>query len=304
MAKIHVCLIIIIMKGEKCMTINNIENNSVINPSYSTGKRVIGEKFNYSLEEVNTGSKVDEPLMAFSNSKTGESIEIHRSDVYSEDNPLYILKGKTAEGESFERTVHAWIIDPRNCDYSEMMVLNLETGNTSTMDKARVDALYNHLAENGEETSEITKYLDKADYSAAMNDVIEEYKNAGNWDSYLSMDKWQQSIKDYTSVPVYFNRDIMNNSSTIERNGVKGACSFATVRTAEEIMKEIDDRVKAAEKNGPTLREALANHCPNAENMLYGMVGSSVVMTFDECVKYLEEQFKIMDEKAKNSLVG
>ena len=121
---------------------------------------------------------------------------------------------------------------------------------------------------------------------------------------YLSMDKWQQSIKDYTSVPVYFNRDIMNNSSTMERNGVKGACSFASVKTAEDIMKEIDDRVKAAEKNGPTLREALANHCPNAENMLYGMVGSSTVMTFDECVKYLEEQFKIMDEKVQASLVG
>ena len=272
----------------------------------TNSRRVLGEKFNYSLEGVNSGSKVNEPLMSFSNPKTGESIEIHRSDVYAEDNPLYVLKGRTAEGDSFERTVHAWIIDPRNCDYSEMMVLNLETGNTSPADKARVDALFDSIVEKGKEDDEsaVTKYLDKADYSTAMKDVLDEYKKSGNWDSYLSMDKWQQSIKGYTSVPVYFNRDIMNNSSTIERNGVKGACSFASVKTAEDIMKEIDDRVKAAEKNGPTLREALANHCPNAKNMLYGMVGSSDVMTFDECVKYLEEQFKIMDEKAKSSLVG
>lgn len=272
----------------------------------TNSRRVLGEKFNYSLEGVNSGSKVNEPLMSFSNPKTGESIEIHRSDVYAEDNPLYVLKGRTAEGDSFERTVHAWIIDPRNCDYSEMMVLNLETGNTSPADKARVDALFDSIVEKGKEDDEaaVTKYLDKADYSTAMKDVLDEYKKSGNWDSYLSMDKWQQSIKGYTSVPVYFNRDIMNNSSTIERNGVKGACSFASVKTAEDIMKEIDDRVKAAEKNGPTLREALANHCPNAEKMLYGMVGSSVVMTFDECVRYLEEQFKIMDEKAKTSLAG
>ena len=272
----------------------------------TNSRRVLGEKFNYSLEDVNSGSKVNEPLMSFSNPKTEESIEIHRSDVYAEDNPLYVLKGRTAEGDSFERTVHAWIIDPRNCDYSEMMVLNLETGNTSPADKARVDALFDSIVEKGKEDDEaaVTKYLDKADYSTAMKDVLDEYKKSGNWDSYLSMDKWQQSIKGYTSVPVYFNRDIMNNSSTIERNGVKGACSFASVKTAEDIMKEIDDRVKAAEKNGPTLREALANHCPNAKNMLYGMVGSSDVMTFDECVKYLEEQFKIMDEKAKSSLVG
>ena len=280
--------------------------STVDNIAIGNNRRVLGSNFNYALEEVNGGSKVNEPLMAFSNPKTGESIEIHRSDVYAEDNPLYVLNGRTAEGDSFERTVHAWIIDPRNCDYSEMMVLNLETGNTSQADKARVDALFNNILENAQEDEDlvVSNYLDKADYSAAMKDVLSQYSDSGNWDSYLSMDKWQQSIKDYTSVPVYFNRDIMNNSSTMERNGVKGACSFAMVKTAEDIMKEIDDRVKAAEKNGPTLRDALANHCPNAENMLYGMVGSSVVMTFDECVKYLEEQFKIMDEKVKNSLIG
>ena len=55
----------------------------------------------------------------------------------------------------------------------------------------------------------------------------------------------------------------------LNKNINKGSCSFATVRTAEEIQKEIDDRVKAAEKNGPTLREALANAFPNAVNTLY-----------------------------------
>ena len=114
---------------------NGIGTNDIIR---TNSRRVLGEKFNYSLETVNSGSKVNEPLMSFSNPKTGESIEIHRSDVYAEDNPLYVLKGRTAEGDSFERTVHAWIIDPRNCDYSEMMVLNLETGNTSPADKVKI----------------------------------------------------------------------------------------------------------------------------------------------------------------------
>lgn len=120
---------------------------------------------------------------------------------------------------------------------------------------------------------------------------MEEYKSSGNWDAYLAMDKWQQSLNDYTSVPVYFDRSIMGQN-TMERNGVKGSCSFATVRTAEEIQKEIDDRVKAAEKNGPTLREALANAFPNAVNTLYSFVGSSVVMTFDEYVKAMEEMLR------------
>lgn len=263
------------------MSVSGIDNNTGINSNYMTGKkRVLGKNFNNQIEDINRGSKVNEPLMSFSNPKTGESVEIHRSDIYSDDTPIYILKGKTAEGEEFERKHHAWIIDPRNCNYAELMMLNQEMGNTSLGDKQRSDILF--------EKTGVKNYLDKADYSTAIKDVMEEYKSSGNWDAYLSMDKWQQSLNDYTSVPVYFDRSIMGET-TMERNEVKGSCSFATVRTLEEIQKEIDDRIKAAEKNGPTLREALANAFPNAVNSLYSFVESSVVMTFDEYVKSMEE---------------
>ena len=59
------------------------------------------------------------------------------------------------------------------------------------------------------EQTGVAHYLDKADYSTAMKDILDKYNKSGSWDSYLSMDNWQQSIKDYTSVPVYFNRDII-----------------------------------------------------------------------------------------------
>ena len=277
------------------MNVNGINYNTGINPNYMTGKkRVLGNNFNNQIEAINRGSKVNEPLMSFSNPKTRESVEIHRSDIYSDDTPIYILKGKTAEGEEFERKHHAWIIDPRNCSYAELMMLNQETGNTSLGDKQRADILF--------EKTGVKNYLDKADYSAAIKEVMEEYKSSGNWDDYLSMDKWQQSLNDYTSVLVYFDRSIMGQN-TMERNGVKGSCSFATVRTTEEIQKEIDDRVKAAEKNGPTLREALANAFPNAVNTLYSFVGSSVVMTFDEYVKAMEEMLRKSNEEANVSLI-
>ena len=277
------------------MNVNGIDDNTGINSNYMMGKkRVLGNNFNIQIEDINRGSKVNEPLMSFLNPKTGESVEIHRSDIYSDDMPIYILKGKTAEGKEFERMHHAWIIDPRNCSYAELMMLNQETGNTSLGDKQRADILF--------EKTGVKNYLDKADYSAAIKGVMEEYKSSGNWDAYLSMDKRQQSLNDYTSVPVYFDRSIMGQN-TMERNGVKGSCSFATVRTAEEIQKEIDDRVKAAEKNGPTLREALANAFPNAVNTLYSFVGSSVVMTFDEYVKAMEEMLRKSNEEANVSLI-
>ena len=101
------------------MSVNGIDNNTGINSNYMTGKkRVLDKNFNNQIEDINRGSTVNELLRSFSNPQTGESVEIHRSDIYSDDTPIYILKGKTAEGEEFERRHHAWIIDPRNCSYA------------------------------------------------------------------------------------------------------------------------------------------------------------------------------------------
>ena len=261
------------------MTISGIESCFDVNNTQRTyGNRVLSKNFNIPIEEINSGSKVNAPLQAVSNPETGESIEIYQSDVYSEDSPIYIVKGKTAEGEEFERKLNAWIIDTRNCSLAEIMVLNAEVGNTSNADKQRAEIVFKQTgAEN---------YLDKADYSTAMKEVLDDYSKAGNWDSYLSMDKWQQDIKDYTSVQVNFDRGIM------QRNGIStDSCSFATLRSIEDIQKEWNDRIIEAAKNNKTsMRDVLKQNHPNAENMKWGFVGSDVEMTFDEFVKYMEDE--------------
>lgn len=261
------------------MTISGIESSFDVNNTQRTyGNRVLSKNFNIPIEEINSGSKVNAPLQAVSNPETGESIEIYQSDVYSEDSPIYIVKGKTAEGEEFERKLNAWIIDTRNCSLAEIMVLNAEVGNTSNADKQRAEIVFKQTgAEN---------YLDKADYSTAMKEVLDDYSKAGNWDSYLSMDKWQQDIKDYTSVQVNFDRGIM------QRNGISAdSCSFATVRSIEDIQKEWNDRIIEAAKNNKTsMRDVLKQNHPNAENMKWGFVGSDVEMSFDEFVKYMEDE--------------
>lgn len=261
------------------MTISGIESSFDVNNTQRTyGNRVLSKNFNIPIEEINSGSKVNAPLQAVSNPETGESIEIYQSDVYSEDSPIYIVKGKTAEGEEFERKLNAWIIDTRNCSLVEIMVLNAEVGNTSNADKQRAEIVFKQTgAEN---------YLDKADYSTAMKEVLDDYSKAGNWDSYLSMDKWQQDIKDYTSVQVNFDRGIM------QRNGIStDSCSFATLRSIEDIQKEWNDRIIEAAKNNKTsMRDVLKQNYPNAENMKWGIAGSDIEMNFDEFVEYLEEE--------------
>ncbi|MDE7252177.1 MAG: hypothetical protein K2O32_04465, partial [Acetatifactor sp.] len=56
--------------GLKKMNLNGIDNNTGINSNYMTGKkRVLGKYFNNQIGDINRGSKVNEPLMSFSNPK-------------------------------------------------------------------------------------------------------------------------------------------------------------------------------------------------------------------------------------------
>ena len=130
-------------------------------------------------------------LMSYASPQTEESVNIYKADNYSEDNPIYLLKGLDADGNAFEQEVDASKINPNNCSYNELMVLNVETGHTSpsdylhsvaTRDKSGTDSFF--------ETSNYIEYAKEA-----MNDM----KTAGSLDSYLSYDKWIQSLLNYTS---------------------------------------------------------------------------------------------------------
>lgn len=128
-------------------------------------------------------------LMSYASPQTGESVSIYKADCYSKDNPIYVVKGINANGNKFEEMVDARKINPKNCSFNELMVLNVETGHTSPKDYLRVAAL--------RANADADSYFEKADYILHAQEVMEDYKTLGNWDSYLAMDKWLQSLLDY-----------------------------------------------------------------------------------------------------------
>lgn len=74
-------------------------------------------------------------LMSYASPQTGESVNIYRAENYSEEHPIYLIKGLDAEGNAYEQKVDASKINPNHCSYNEMMVLNVETDHTSPGDK-------------------------------------------------------------------------------------------------------------------------------------------------------------------------
>lgn len=130
-------------------------------------------------------------LMSYASPQTGESVNIYKADNYSTENPIYVLKGLDADGNTFEQEVDASKINPNNCSYNELMVLNVETGHTSPSDYLHAVAVRNKAGTDS--------YFEATDYISYAKEVMKDMKTLGNWDSYLSYDKWIQSILSYTS---------------------------------------------------------------------------------------------------------
>lgn len=128
-------------------------------------------------------------LKSYASPQTGESVNIYRADNYSKENPIYLLKGLDAFGNEFEKEVDASKIDPAHCSYNELMVLNVETGNTSDRLGLSMCAIRDKIGTGS--------YFDKANYIAGAQAAMKDYKILGCWSSYLALDKWIQSAMAY-----------------------------------------------------------------------------------------------------------
>jgi len=109
--------------------------------------------------------------------------------IYDGGPVFYRQKRQTKDGREFEQEIHAQEIDPHNCSYNELMVLNLETGHTSPAD-------YLH-AVAARDKAGIQSFFQDKDFAACIRAVMSDHRQMGSWDSYLSYDKWLQKILDY-----------------------------------------------------------------------------------------------------------
>lgn len=128
-------------------------------------------------------------LMSYASPQTGESVNIYRADSYTENTPIYIIKGLDANGEAYEQEIDAGKINPNRCSYNELMVLNIETGHTAPSDYLHAVAVRDKAGTDS--------YFEPADYLAYIKSVMEDMKTLGQWDAYLSYDKWIHDIVKY-----------------------------------------------------------------------------------------------------------
>ena len=95
--------------------------------------------------------------------KTGESANVYRADDYSEDNPVYLVKGTDKNGNEYEQTVDVSKVNPNGCSYTEMLALNAHTGNKSDSNFMTMSILKDKM--------DGASYHEKADYMAMAHEL-------------------------------------------------------------------------------------------------------------------------------------
>ena len=125
-------------------------------------------------------------LFSIYDAKTGESANVYNAEDYSEDNPVYLVKGMDKNGKEYEQTVDVSKVNPNSCSYTEMLALNAHTGNKS-------DSNFLSMAIMKDKAG-TASYQDKADYLSAAYALMDNMKTLGNWDGYLRYGKWINDI--------------------------------------------------------------------------------------------------------------
>lgn len=127
-----------------------------------------------------------EAVFSIHHVKTGESANVYRADDFSEDNPVYLVKGTDINGNEYEQTVDVSKVNPNSCSYTEMLALNAHTGNKSDSNFMTMSILKDKM--------DGTSYHENADYMAMAHELMNDMKTIGNWDGYLRYGKWINDI--------------------------------------------------------------------------------------------------------------
>jgi len=125
--------------------------------------------------EVSKDAIVSGGLISTRNS--GINASVYYSDKHSSDNPVYVVKGKNADGTRFETKINVNDVDPRNASFVEMLALQAHL-NPSGQPNGFA-GITNPFADK-----EKADAFTKADFIASMIQMMEWHEANKDWENY------------------------------------------------------------------------------------------------------------------------
>lgn len=118
---------------------------------------------------------------------TGETANIYKADDYTEDNPVYLVKGRDINGNDYEHEINVNKIDPNNCSYIELLTWSVHTGNATPDNYLKLSRMRSEAGESS--------YLDKINYAEIARKLMEEMKTVGALKDYLEYKMWLEEFE-------------------------------------------------------------------------------------------------------------
>lgn len=152
------------------------------------------ESTDFSIKYVQAGggNKVyldPEAIFSVCHAQSGESVNVYRAEDFSEENPIYIVKGTDSNGNEYAEKIDVSKVNPNHCSYKEILALGIHTGKKS-------DSLFFSMSILKDKAAN-SSYSEKADYMSMLSELRSDMKTLGNWDGYLRYDKIITDILEY-----------------------------------------------------------------------------------------------------------
>lgn len=116
-------------------------------------------------------------LLSICHVPTGETANVYKAYSYSEENPVYIVKGKDINGNDYEQEINVNEIDTDNCSYVEILAWSVHTGNCTPENYIKLSRMRSEAGE--------ASYIDTIDYSEIIRRLMEEMERVGAMADYM-----------------------------------------------------------------------------------------------------------------------
>ncbi len=117
----------------------------------------------------------------------GQNFSLYKTDTYSADNPILIVKGTDKEGNTFEQTIDPRTVDPQNASFIEFSALSFWLSDSGEYDSFTINYM----------DSPTDDILEKSDYLCAARNWRDEQLDIGNMVGYNNAVKACSAISNY-----------------------------------------------------------------------------------------------------------
>lgn len=121
-------------------------------------------------------------LLSICHVPTGETANVYKAADFSENNPVYVVKGIDKNGNEYEQRIDASNVNPTSCSYTEMLVWAVHSGNTSPKDYLAMARMRSEAGSNSYQTT--------VNYLEIIQKLMGDMKLTGDMEHYLNYKKW------------------------------------------------------------------------------------------------------------------